>query len=147
MLFRSFARDLAAPFNKTLTISPETLRQLEPDQMFIYVLNRAKEIAVLPVDADAEQLQRYFEVYIGNGIALQTYFPDGEEIPALLIKAQDEKEDFGPDLGWSELISTSLTQIDLPGDHNSIMYAPQAKAVAAEIERFYPNAAMEGFLV
>ena len=142
-----FARDLAAPFNKTLTISPETLRQLEPDQMFTYVLNRAKEIAVLPVDADAEQLQRYFEVYIGNGIALQTYFPDGEEIPALLIKAQDEKEDFGPDLGWSELISTSLTQIDLRGDHNSIMYAPQAKAVAAEIERFYPNAAMEGFLV
>ncbi len=142
-----FARDLAAPFNKTLTIAPETLRQLEADQMFAYVLDRAKEIAVLPVDADAEQLQRYFEVYIGNGIALQTYFPDGEEIPALLIKAQDEKEDFGPDLGWSELITTALTQIDLPGDHNSIMYAPQAKAVAAEIERFYPNAAMEGFLV
>jgi hypothetical protein len=35
--------------------------------------------------------------------------------------------------------------IELPGDHNSIMYAPQATAVAKAIDSHYPTEPMPGF--
>jgi amino acid adenylation domain-containing protein len=140
-----FARDLATPYNKVLTIAPETLRALPPEAMFAYVLDAAKAIDALPQDADADQLARYFEVYIGNAIALQMYFPPAETLPVMLLRAVDEPEDYGPTLGWSELAGAHLTMVDLPGTHNSIMYAPQADAVAATIEQHFPIQHLAGF--
>lgn len=140
-----FARDLAAPFGKSLKIEPEALRQLQAEDMFEHVLSAARAIEVVPMDADCAQLQRYFEVYIANGIALQTYFPPPQSLPVMLVRAMDEAEDYGPALGWSELAPASLTMIELPGDHNSIMYAPQATAVAKAIDSHYPPQPMPGF--
>ena len=140
-----FARDLATPFGKSLQIAPESLRALPPEEMFDHVLTAAKAIQVVPADADSAQLQRYFEVYIANGIALQTYFPPPAPIPVLLVRAIDEQEDYGPTLGWSELAPSTLTMLDLPGDHNSIMYAPQASAVAKAIDDCYRPQPLPGF--
>ncbi len=140
-----FARDLATPFGKSLKIEPETLRALPAEDMFDYVLTAAKEIEVLTADADTAQLHRYFEVYIANAIALQMYFPPAATLPVMLVRAIDEQEDYGPTLGWSELAPASLTMIELPGDHNSIMYAPQASAVAKAIDSHYPPQPMPGF--
>ena len=140
-----FARDLATPFGKSLNIEPEALRVLPADEMFEHVLTAAKAIEVIPADADSAQLLRYFEVYIANGIALQTYFPPAENLPVMLVRAIDETEDFGPSLGWTELTPDSLVQVELPGNHNSIMYAPQANAVAAAIDRHYSVNPLPGF--
>lgn len=140
-----FARDLAAPFGKSLKIAPETLRALPAEDMFEYVLSVAKERDVLPADADAAQLRRYFEVYLANGIALQMYFPPADTLPVMLVRAVDEQADYGPTLGWSELAPASLTMVELPGDHNSIMYAPQACAVAKAIDVHYTPQPMPGF--
>jgi thioesterase domain-containing protein len=134
-----FARDLATPFGKSLVIEPQTLRALDPEHMFDHVLSAAKVKQVLPSDADAAQLQRYFEVYLANGIALQTYFPPSENLPVLLLRARDEPEDYGPSLGWSALAKEKLQQVELAGDHNSIMYAPQVSAVAVAIDTYYPS--------
>ncbi|XZG70408.1 non-ribosomal peptide synthetase [Chitinibacteraceae bacterium HSL-7] len=140
-----FARDLATPYGKSLTISPDTLRALPPEAMFDHVLDAAKAINVLPQDADAGALARYFEVYIGNGIALQLYFPEADTLPVLLMRAIDEAEDYGPTLGWSELAPSSLVVTDLAGDHNSIMYAPQAADVARTLDAHYPIQPLAGF--
>lgn len=140
-----FARDLATPYNKTLTIEPETLRALPNDAMFAYVLDAAKAIDVLPQDADGEQLANYFEVYIGNAIALQMYFPEADTLPTFLLRAIDEVEDYGPTLGWSELSERTLDLVELPGTHNSIMYAPQIDAVATVIDQRFPIQPLAGF--
>ena len=141
-----FARDLATPYGKSLRIAPEVLRELPPENMFTHVLDEAKAIGVLPQDADVAALERYFQVYIGNGIALRLYFPDAEPLPLLLLRAIDEQEDYGPSLGWDELAAAGLTQIDLAGDHNSIMYAPQAQAVARAIDIHFPLKTHKGFV-
>ncbi len=140
-----FARDLAAPYGKALRIAPETLRALPTEHMFAHVLAAAKAIGVLPADADPALLQRYFEVYLANGIALQTYFPPADDVPALLVRAIDEPEDYGPTLGWSDLLPSTLAVAGVPGDHNSIMYAQHAGAVAAAIDRHYSPHPMPGF--
>jgi thioesterase domain-containing protein len=140
-----FARDLASPYAKSLLIEPATLRARPPDAMFDYVLDAAKAIDVLPPDADRDQLARYFEVYMGNAIALQLYFPEPDTLPTFLVRAVDELDDYGPTLGWSELSPSTLEMADLPGTHNSIMYAPQAETVARTIAARFPIHCAAGF--
>ncbi len=140
-----FARDLATPYGKTLTVAPETLRALPNEAMFAHVLDAAKAIGVLPQDADDRQIARYFEAYMANGMALRMYFPEPEPLPVLLFVARDELEDFGPRLGWETLVGDALEAIDVAGDHNSVMYSPQIAEVAARIDRTHPPQPMEGF--
>ena len=139
-----FARDLATPFGKQLLIEPQDLRALEPDAMFNHVLAAAQAIDVLALDADPAQLQRYFEAYLANGIALQTYLPEpaSPPLPLLLLRAQDEPGDWGPTLGWHELAGDALRMLDVPGDHNTVVQAPHAAVVASLIDQHHPcNAA------
>ena len=140
-----FARDLAMPFGKTLAIVPETLRELPSEAMFAYVLDSAKAIGVLPRDADAGQIARYFEVYMANGMALRMYFPEPDTVPVLLCLAGDETEDYGPLLGWDALLDASLQTVTVSGDHNSVMYSPQISEVAAIVDYTYPIRPFLGF--
>ncbi len=135
-----FARDLATPFGKQLLIDPQDLRALEPDAMFNHVLAAAQAIDVLAADADPAQLQRYFESYLANGIALQTYLPEppSPPLPLLLLRAQDEPGDWGPTLGWHELVGDALRMLDVSGDHNTVVQAPHAATVASLIDQHHP---------
>ncbi|GGP85893.1 non-ribosomal peptide synthetase [Streptomyces griseomycini] len=126
-----FARDLAVPYGKTLDIPAEDLRALGGDAAFDHILQRAAALGVLAEDADRAQILRYFEAYLANGIALQTYLPEPNDLDLLLLRAVDEQVDYGPKLGWEALIKGSLQVVDVSGDHNSVMYPPHA-AVAAQ---------------
>jgi amino acid adenylation domain-containing protein len=125
-----FARDLAVPYGKSLDIPAERLRELG-DAAFDHILAQAAAISVLAQDANRDQIMRYFEAYLANGIALQTYLPEPREADLVLLRATDEPVDYGPALGWDQLIRGSLRVVDIPGDHNSVMYPPHA-AVAAQ---------------
>jgi amino acid adenylation domain-containing protein len=139
-----FARDLALPYGRVLSIEPESLRALPPEDMFEHVLVQAKALEVLAPDADAGQLGRYFEVYLANGMALQGHFPPPGPWPLLLLRAEDEPMNHGPLLGWDLLATDTLEVHDLPGDHTTIMHAPHATAVAACIDRRFPPKALAG---
>ncbi|MGW0820132.1 non-ribosomal peptide synthetase [Streptomyces sp. NPDC002845] len=128
-----FARDLAVPYGKTLDIPPEDLRALGGDAAFDHILERAAAIGVLAEDADRAQILRYFEAYLANGIALQTYLPEPNDLDLLLLRAVDETVDYGPKLGWEALIKGSLEVVDVSGDHNSVMYPPHAAVAARAI--------------
>jgi amino acid adenylation domain-containing protein len=128
-----FARDLAVPYGKTLDIPAEHLRELGGDAAFDHILERAAAIGVLAEDADRAQILRYFEAYLANGIALQTYLPEPADVDLVLLRAVDESTDYGPALGWQSLIEGSLDVVDVPGDHNSVMYPPHAEKAALAI--------------
>ncbi|MET9411990.1 amino acid adenylation domain-containing protein [Streptomyces sp. NPDC002935] len=133
-----FARDLAVPAGKTLDIPADDLRALGGDAAFDHILQRAAAIGVLAEDADRAQILRYFEAYLANGIALQTYLPEPADLDLVLLRAADEPAEYGPKLGWEALIKGSLHVIDVSGDHNSVMYPPHAEiaaqAIAAHME-------------
>ncbi|MFE9680703.1 amino acid adenylation domain-containing protein [Streptomyces sp. NPDC006285] len=128
-----FARDLAVPAGKTLDIPADDLRALGGDAAFDHILERAAAIGVLAEDADRAQILRYFEAYLANGIALQTYLPEPAELDLVLLRAVEEEADYGPELGWESLIKGSLDVIEVSGDHNSVMYEPHAEAAALAI--------------
>jgi thioesterase domain-containing protein len=131
-----FARDLAVPSGKTLDIPPDELRSLGGGEAFDYILARAAALGVLAEDADRAQVLRYFEAYLANGIALQTYTPEPAALDLLLLRAVDENADYGPALGWENLVKGSLEIVDVPGDHNSVMYPPHAAAAAKVIAEY-----------
>ncbi|WP_405916493.1 non-ribosomal peptide synthetase [Streptomyces sp. NBC_00728] len=128
-----FARDLAVPAGKTLDIPADDLRALGGDAAFDHILERAAAIGVLAEDADRAQILRYFEAYLANGIALQTYLPEPAEVDLVLLRAADEPAGYGPRLGWEALVKGSLHVMDVPGDHNSVMYPPHAEIAAQAI--------------
>jgi thioesterase domain-containing protein len=128
-----FARDLAVPYGKTLDIPAELLRELGGDAAFDHILKEAADLGVLAQDADRAQILRYFEAYLANGIALQTYLPEPADVDLVLLRAVDETTDYGPALGWQSLIEGSLDVIDVPGDHNSVMYPPHAEQAALAV--------------
>jgi amino acid adenylation domain-containing protein len=136
-----FARDLAVPAGKKLQIPAEELRGLGGQAGFDRVLVGATAIGVLAEDADRATLRRYFEVYLANGIALQTYLPQASDLDMLVLRAKDETEDYGPSLGWDSLIRGSLDVEQVPGDHNSVMYPQHAPAVAAAMAQRYRKGA------
>ncbi|WP_306317877.1 MULTISPECIES: amino acid adenylation domain-containing protein [unclassified Streptomyces] len=130
-----FARDLAVPAGKTLDLPAEHLRELGGDAAFDHILREAAAIGVLAEDADRAQILRYFEAYLANGIALQTYLPEPNDLDLVLLRAVDEEADYGPKLGWDALIKGELHVIDVVGDHNSVMYPPHATGAAQAIGR------------
>ncbi|MFE2887893.1 amino acid adenylation domain-containing protein [Streptomyces sp. NPDC059272] len=128
-----FARDLAVPAGKTLDIPADELRALGGDAAFDHILHEAAAIGVLAEDADRAQILRYFEAYLANGIALQTYLPEPADLDLVLLRAADEEADYGPKLGWEALIKGELQVIDVSGNHNSVMYPPYAELAARAI--------------
>ncbi|WP_329257819.1 amino acid adenylation domain-containing protein [Streptomyces sp. NBC_01478] len=128
-----FARDLAVPAGKTLDIPADELRALGGDAAFDHILQQAAAIGVLAEDADRATILRYFEAYLANGIALQTYLPEPGDLDLVLLRAADEQADYGPKLGWEALIKGELHVIDVSGDHNSVMYPPHAELAARAI--------------
>jgi len=129
-----FARDLAVPYGKTLHIPSEELRTVAGADMFAHVLQRARDVEVLPADADSARLYRYFEVYLANGIALQTYGAGDYEGPLTLFRASGEPVDYGPLLGWDRVVSRAIDVVAVPGDHNSMMYEPHVQMLAQRID-------------
>ena len=144
LLLSWFARDLALPLGRRLDLPPEDLRRLAPEAAFATVLEAAKDVGVLPPDADGAQLARLFEAYLANGIALQTHLPAPLDapLPVLLLKARDEAPCWGPALGWDQLAGAGLVVVDAPGDHHGIVRPPHAAAVAslmaAHLARHHP---------
>jgi len=132
-----FARDLATPHGVQWDLDPSLLRSRASEDAFAYVLTQAKQRGLLGEHADDEQLARYFETYLANGIALQLYAPPATTLPLLLVLARDEPADYGPLLGWQHLALGPLTAVPVAGDHNTVMYRPQVAAVAELINHHF----------
>lgn len=130
-----FARDLAVPHNKVLDIPVEVLREIDPEEQFEYVLDRARDIGVVDAETDVEGLLNFFQVYIANGMALQMYEEKSYELDVCLYRADSEPEDYGEYLGWDQILSRQFTVVDIPGDHNSIMYKPNVEAIARHLNQ------------
>ena len=130
-----FARDLAVPMNKTLTVTPDELRAIDCDEQFNFVLQQAKAAGVVAEDVDEEKLHNYFQVYIANGMALQMYEEKHVDVALRLYIAVDEPDDYGKYLGWDELLGDNFDAIYLAGTHNSIMYKPNVETLANDLNK------------
>ncbi|AXT59084.1 non-ribosomal peptide synthetase [Aquimarina sp. AD10] len=138
ILLSWFARDLALPYGKTLTIPPEELRECESvDKMFELVLSRAKNEHIVTDDINQDQMRRYLDVYISNGTALSLYEAKPYNGRINLLRAVHEPliEQIGINLGWDRCEVKDLKVYDVPGNHNTMMYNPNAIVLAGTLQK------------
>lgn len=73
------------------------------------------------------------------------YKPDPYSGPVLLLRARDNDRSRLPpglpaDYGWGPLCPGGLVLVDLPGEHHSLLRAPQVQHVAAAVAAHFPAA-------
>ncbi|TSE09244.1 non-ribosomal peptide synthetase [Aquimarina algiphila] len=140
ILLSWFARDLAIPYGKTLTINPEELRACESvDKMFDMVIERAKKGHIVTDDINKDQMRRYLDVYISNGTALSLYEAKPYNGKINLLRAVQEPliEQIGINLGWDRCNIKDLKVYDVPGNHSTMMYQPNATVLAGTLQQIF----------
>ncbi|HEY0735280.1 MAG TPA: amino acid adenylation domain-containing protein, partial [Herpetosiphonaceae bacterium] len=136
-LLVGFARDLGGLFGKLLPITADELRSQEPHVRLDYVLEQARQHGLVPPDVDLEQMRRLATLFQANQRAAQNYTPQPIAQHVILLEAGDL---LGagprPDLAqaWQPLAS-SVESYSVPGNHYTLLHAPQVQIVAERLKR------------
>ncbi|HEX2569410.1 MAG TPA: amino acid adenylation domain-containing protein [Polyangia bacterium] len=88
-------------------------------------------------DLGLDEAERYFAVFRNHQEALHRYLPRPYLGPALLLRARTQAapQDAGIDLGWGTWIADDLTITQVPGDHETLLTAPDVTSVAEALTK------------
>jgi len=126
-----------------LGVSAEALRPLSPQERREHLTRRLVQAGLLPEGADSQQVQGFIEVY--KAAYQIDYIPqDTVPVPIALFRAQERHEEDGivPESfvddatwGWGRLASTPVTPVTVPGDHMTMMAAPNVQVLAEHVRQ------------
>jgi amino acid adenylation domain-containing protein len=142
-LLAGLAADLALP------ISEEHLRQLEPDERLLHLLEQGRQQRLVPLDYDLAQARRLLHIYQTNVRALSNYHPQPSAVRITLFRATESGADGFDDeqpsnlqqtLGWSALSTHPVDVHEVPGDHISMTTEPHVQSLAAKLKRSLTHA-------
>ena len=125
-LLAGFAGNLGIPID----LVSEELLQAETQTQLNWLLDRAHRSQALPPDVGFDDLRRQFEIYLADIEAVKNYQPPAAAIPLLLLRATGESEDPEMIAHWNQLSSNNLEIQNIPGDHLTIMRAPNVFTLA-----------------
>ncbi|WNG46961.1 amino acid adenylation domain-containing protein [Archangium minus] len=141
-LLAGFAADLARSAGREVSLSPESLAGLSPEERIRALWTHAREAGLLPPATGVEELRVLLEVARANLRAVARYRPEPFSGPVKLLRAREARRRTGvdPTHGWGRLISTGLAVEDIPGDHHSILRAPHVGELAERLGRWLAEA-------
>jgi amino acid adenylation domain-containing protein len=144
-LLVELARTQARMKGKDLSLSPEYLRGLDPDQQVSYVLEQAKIAHIIPPDIEAPWLRRFLQGYKARGRAVYNYLPPVYPDRITLFRASKKNSEFldylekmgvdvdDPTLGWGKLSSEPVEIHIVPGYHETMCQEPYVQALAGRL--------------
>jgi thioesterase domain-containing protein len=121
-----FMADFAGASGKQFSIPSDSLHGISGEGLFGRLLAQAVADAAVPQGVNQESMLRLFRK--NNLFILKNYLPGKYEGKAVLLKALDSP-DSAMDLGWKKFMEL-LEMQSLPGNHYSIMCAPQVEHLA-----------------
>lgn len=137
-----FASYLGARSGRRLSLKADDLRGLGLEERLRRLWEKARRSAVIPPEADPEQLHKLFEIY-QRGLRRATrqlwnYRPQIYTGRLSIFRAAAAFEEFGrvfPDaaLQWSKLASERLDIYDAPGDHYTMFLEPDVQILAERL--------------
>ncbi|MBA3772078.1 MAG: amino acid adenylation domain-containing protein [Ramlibacter sp.] len=127
-----FARDLAAISGRPMSLRTEgELARFDFDGLY-----RAATEAGIFAGVTRAEVARIYEVFCVNAEALAAYDPPPCDVPMLLIRgASSRVTSDDAEVGWRRLVGGGLSVVELPGDHYTLVQAPSARSVAAELDK------------
>jgi thioesterase domain-containing protein len=129
------ARQLAAQGEATqqlVLIDTETSTVAASDCSAVRQPHPAYEI---PAGADPAQLERLYAVFTSHDRALAAYRERPYAGPLTLIRAHEQPDGRGDDLGWNEFAVGGLRIRGVPGNHYTMLQRPNVDALAAELRQ------------
>jgi amino acid adenylation domain-containing protein len=131
-LLGGFALDLGLPLQR-LRLDSDHLATLGADERLTWILQEAQRVQVIPGDVELPQVRRLFHVFKYNVQAVRQYVPRAYAGPVVLFKAQEQRGDFEPDLGWRAVTAGELAVQTVPGDHYTLVREPHVAALAEQL--------------
>ncbi len=120
----------------------------DPDALFDAILRRAVEAGIVPAESSPQLIRRLYEIFHANSEATLNYRHEPLDRDITLLRSTEQlpavaahvhrvvgSRFTSPTNGWERLTPRSLTVIDVPGDHLSMMSEPNIADVAAKLER------------
>ena len=117
------------------------------DALFHSILRHAAEAGIVPTEGSPRLIRRLYEIFHANYEATLNYRHEPLDRDITLLKSAEQLPAVAahvhrvvgtsftsPTNGWERLMPRSLTVIDVPGDHLSMMSEANIAAVAAKLE-------------
>jgi thioesterase domain-containing protein len=105
-----------------------------------HVLDLARRSPVGALDLDLDQAERWFHRFERHIEALRRYVPRVYPGSAVLFRASTPMGGASADLGWSAWIAGGVTTHDVPGEHHTMLHAPHASILAAQLDHHLSSA-------
>ncbi|HET7035245.1 MAG TPA: hypothetical protein VFI42_06125, partial [Thermomicrobiaceae bacterium] len=98
-----------------------------------WLYERARDADLLPPDLDLDHLAGLFATFAHHRRALACYRPRPYGGPLVLFRADEGPPPYDPLLGWGTLAGPHISAHEVPGDHYSMLRAPQVAVLAERI--------------
>ena len=129
-LANALAADLIGLFGTELPLAQLNLAQFQPKEQLQRICSLAKQLHLLPPEVGTEQLERLFQVFKANRIAVGSYQPQPYSGRVALFCANSLE---AQDRGWGSMTTGQFETYRVDGDHYDIMRSPHIQTLAKEL--------------
>jgi len=123
------AAALARLLDGLVPIDLDQLRQLPSAQRLRHVLAEAELAQVVPPGLDPGRAQQLFDVYATHVEAVRRYQPRPYAGRTCLLRAAQTGVT-AADYGWGRLLTGEWEVIEVPGDHETVVWPPNVHKLA-----------------
>jgi non-ribosomal peptide synthase protein (TIGR01720 family) len=123
------AAALARLLEGVVPVDLTRLRAMPARERLRHVLAEAERVHMIPPGMDPDRAQQLFEVYAAHVDAVRRYRPGRFAGPVRLLRAIDS-EITAADYGWGGLLTGAWEVVDVPGNHESVVWPPNVQRVA-----------------
>jgi FkbH-like protein len=120
-----------------LPLKMEHLRQLQPDEQLIYVMEQARERNLISPDFGLAQARRLLRIYKINSKAYHQYNPRPYAGQVTLFPATESSDSNQvvqeTAMGWSALALAGVKTYQIPGNHQTMIRQPYVKVLAEKL--------------
>ena len=99
------------------------------------LLARGREAGLLGPEVELPQVRTLFDVFASNLRAMKHYVPKPLAGRIAVLRASERHATEANDRGWSALANDGLVLHDVPGNHYSVLRAPNVRTLAELLVR------------
>lgn len=96
---------------------------------------QGRESGLLSPQVQLPQVRTLFEVFANNLRAMKHYQPEPLAGRIVVLRASERPAAEQNDRGWSALAQDGLLLLDVPGNHYSVLRAPNVRTLAERLKR------------
>lgn len=120
------------------SFSTEHFQQMEPDERLLKFLDHLRHSMKLPADYGLAELHFFLHLMKVDVQALRNYTPRTYPGRVIFFRAneRDTINPHNPELAWVNLATGGLNIHEVPGNHMTMNYAPNAQVIAAHLKAY-----------